>query len=103
MHGWPLLSLVTFLPLVGAGFILMIRGEPDVIARNARYVALWTSLITFVLSLFVWFGFDRGTAAFQFVEEAPWIPQFGITYHMKRRALLRLRPAGSVAYVVSQR
>ncbi|MBK1697676.1 NADH-quinone oxidoreductase subunit M [Rhodovibrio salinarum] len=82
MHGWPLLSLVTFLPLVGAGFILMIRGEPDVIARNARYVALWTSLITFVLSLFVWFGFDRGTAAFQFVEEAPWIPQFGITYHM---------------------
>ena len=82
MHGWPLLSLVTFLPLVGAGFILMIRGEPDVVARNARYVALWTSLITFVLSLFVWFGFDRGTAAFQFVEEAPWIPQFGITYHM---------------------
>ena len=82
MHGWPLLSLVTFLPLVGAGFILMIRGEPDVVARNARYVALWTSLITFVLSLFVWFGFDRGTAAFQFVEEAPWIPTFGITYHM---------------------
>ncbi|MBK1668283.1 NADH-quinone oxidoreductase subunit M [Rhodovibrio sodomensis] len=82
MHGWPLLSLVTFLPLVGAGFILMIRGEPDVVARNARYVALWTSLITFVLSLFIWFGFDRGTAAFQFVEEAPWIPQFGITYHM---------------------
>jgi NADH-quinone oxidoreductase subunit M len=82
MHAWPLLSLVTFLPLVGASFILMIRGEPDVVARNARYVALWTSLITFVLSLFVWFGFDRGTAAFQFVEEAPWIPQFGITYHM---------------------
>ncbi len=82
MHGWPLLSLVTFLPLVGAGFILMIRGEPEVVARNARYVALWTSLITFVLSLFVWFGFDRGTAAFQFVEEAPWIPTFGITYHM---------------------
>jgi NADH-quinone oxidoreductase subunit M len=82
MHGWPLLSLVTFLPLVGAGFILMIRGEPEVVARNARYVALWTSLITFVLSLFVWFGFDRGTSAFQFVERAPWIPEFGITYHM---------------------
>ena len=82
MHGWPLLSLVTFLPLIGAGFILLIRGEPDVVARNARYVALWTSLITFVLSLFIWFGFERGTADFQFVERAEWIPEFGITYHM---------------------
>jgi NADH-quinone oxidoreductase subunit M len=82
MHGWPLLSLVTFLPLVGAGFILMIRGEPEVVARNARYVALWTSLITFVLSLFVWFGFERGTAEFQFVEKGEWMPAFGITYHM---------------------
>ena len=44
---WPILSLVTFLPLVGAAFILLVRGEPDVVARNARTVALWTSLITF--------------------------------------------------------
>jgi NADH-quinone oxidoreductase subunit M len=82
MHSWPLLSLVTFLPLVGAVFILTIRGEPAVVARNARYVALWTSLITFVLSLFIWFGFDRGTAEFQFVEKAEWLPAFGISYHM---------------------
>jgi len=82
MDSWPLLSLVTFLPLVGAAFILTIRGEPAVVARNARYVALWTSLITFVLSLFVWFGFERGTAEFQFVEKAAWLPAFGISYHM---------------------
>ncbi len=82
MNGWPLLSLVTFLPLVGAAFILTIRGEQAVVARNARYVALWTSLITFLLSLFVWFGFERGTSEFQFVEEVTWIPAFGITYRM---------------------
>ncbi|HSR55017.1 MAG TPA: NADH-quinone oxidoreductase subunit M, partial [Alphaproteobacteria bacterium] len=54
MGDLPILSLVTFLPLIGAGFILFIRGEGEVVARNARYVALWTSLITFVLSLFLW-------------------------------------------------
>ena len=79
---WPLLSLVTFIPLIGAGFIFVIRGEEEVVARNARYVALWTSLVTFALSLFIWFGFERGTAAFQFVEEANWIPEFNIAYHM---------------------
>jgi len=79
---WPLLSLVTFLPLVGALFILLIRGDAPVVARNARYVALWTSLITFALSLFIWFDFERGTAAFQFVEEVPWLPSLGISYRM---------------------
>ena len=82
MQDWPLLSLTTFLPLVGAGFILIIRGEAEVVARNARYVALWTSLTTFVLSLFIWFGFERGTADFQFLEEVAWIPEFDIVYRM---------------------
>lgn len=82
MSSWPILSLVTFLPLVGGLFILFIRGEPDVVARNARYVALWTTLITFVVSLSLWFGFERGTAKFQFVEKADWIPQLNISYVM---------------------
>ncbi|MDF2097189.1 NADH-quinone oxidoreductase subunit M [Aquibaculum arenosum] len=82
MSTWPLLSLVTFLPLVGAAFILAARGDEAVVARNARYVALWTSLITFLLSLFIWFGFERGTAEFQFVERAEWFPSLGIAYHM---------------------
>ena len=51
MGDWPLLSLVTFLPLVGAAFIFFIRGEPEIVARNSRSVALWTSLVTFLLSL----------------------------------------------------
>ena len=57
MSSWPILSLVTFLPLVGSALILVLRGEPAAVARNARYLALWTSLITFLLSLALWFGF----------------------------------------------
>jgi NADH-quinone oxidoreductase subunit M len=79
---WPILSLVTFLPLVGAGFIFLVRGDEETVARNARWVALWTTLATFLLSLTLWFGFERGTAAFQFVERAEWFPGTGIAYHM---------------------
>ena len=84
MSHWPLLSLVTFLPLVGAAFILMARGEDAVVARNARFIALWTSLIVLALSLVLWIGFDSSTAAFQFVERANWVTLGGFTiaYHM---------------------
>jgi NADH-quinone oxidoreductase subunit M len=84
MSHWPLLSLVTFLPLVGAGFILTTRGEEAVVARNARNIALWTSLIDFALSLLLWLRFDPNTADFQFVEQAAWVTLggFQFTYHM---------------------
>ncbi|KJS40256.1 MAG: NADH-quinone oxidoreductase chain 13 [Rhodospirillaceae bacterium BRH_c57] len=82
MTDLPLLSIVTFLPLVGAAFILLVRGEEAVVARNARNVALLTSAATFLLSLGVWAGFDNSTADFQFVEQAAWMPQWGINYHM---------------------
>ena len=81
MGDWPLLSLIIFLPLVGAAFIFMIRGEPNVVARNARNVALWTALIVFVLTLLLWVGFDNTTAAFQFVEKTPWLDA-SISYHL---------------------
>jgi len=80
--GIPLLSLTIFLPLIGALFILFVRGDEQTVARNARYVALWTSAITFVVSLFLWFGFEAGTAEFQFVEEYPWFPDFNIAYRV---------------------
>jgi NADH-quinone oxidoreductase subunit M len=84
MSNWPLLTLVTFLPLVGAAFILMARGEEAVVARNARNIALWTSLIVFALSLLLWFQFDPNTAEFQFVERADWVTLggFQFSYHM---------------------
>ncbi len=44
--------------------------------------ALWTTLATFVVSLFLWFRFDTGTADFQFVEHVEWLPEFNIAYRM---------------------
>ena len=84
MTGWPLLSTITFLPLAGALIILLIGRHEDeaVVAKNARYMALWTSFVTFIVSLFLWTEFDRGTADFQFVEKVDWIPAFNISYHM---------------------
>ena len=82
MSDFPILSIVTFLPLVGALAILIIRGDEEVVARNAKATALWTTIITFCLSLMLWTGFDRTSAAFQFVEKNPWIESFGINYHM---------------------
>ena len=80
--GFPILSLVTFLPLAGAFIIMMVRGEEEVVARNARWTALWTSLITFALSLVLWVRFDKSSAEFQFVERVDWLPDFGVSYHM---------------------
>ena len=79
---WPILSLVTFVPLIGALGILLIRGDDEEVARNARNTALWTSIVAFVLSLFLVINFDYSTADFQFVERAEWLPGFGIAYHM---------------------
>lgn len=78
-----MLSLTIFLPLVGALLILLLaRGDQETEARSARLVALWTSGITFVVSLFLWFGFEAGTSKFQFVEEVPWFPEFNIAYRV---------------------
>jgi len=82
MSNLPILSLVIFLPLVGALFIVFVRGEAADIARNARAVALWTSLATFLLSLALWLQFDTTTSAFQFEERALWMPAFNIAYHV---------------------
>ena len=80
--GFPLLSLVTFLPLAGALIIMSVRGDEEVVARNARWTALWTSLIVFLLSLILWVRFDRASAGFQFEEKLAWLPEFGVGYHM---------------------
>lgn len=80
--GFPLLSLLTFLPLVGAVIIMMVRGDDATVASNARWTALWTSLIVFALSLLLWFQFDKSTADFQFRERVEWLGDFGVSYHL---------------------
>ena len=82
MSDWPLLSLVIFLPLVGAGFIMLIRGDDQVVAQNAKAVALWTSAITFLLSLLIWANFDPTNPGFQLVERGAWLVGFDINYHV---------------------
>ncbi len=82
MSDWPLLSLVTFLPLVGAAFVLFIRGEPEIVAQNSRSVALWTALVTFLLSVLVWANFDPAQPGFQMVEKSPWLRGLGIDYYV---------------------
>jgi NADH-quinone oxidoreductase subunit M len=83
MSEFPILSLLTFLPLAGALFILTIRDkDPAIVARNARYVALWATSINFLLSLYLWFSFDPTTSVFQFVEKVEWMPVLGLSYHM---------------------
>ena len=80
--GFPILSLLTWLPLVGVIFIMSVRGTEEVVARNARFAALWTSLIVFLLSLKLWFGFDFSEPGFQFTEHVTWLPDFRVDYRM---------------------
>src|SRR5690606_34478314 len=76
-----LLSLITFLPLIGAVVLLLfLRGEDPAAQKNAKLLALFTTLATFVLSLFMLAGFDSGQSGFQFLEERPWIG--GLDYRM---------------------
>src|SRR5712672_4811731 len=78
---WPILSVTIFLPLVGALFIMVMRGDDEAEKRNARWVALWTTLITFAISLIMLYRFDPGSPEFQFVEKRPWLGG-AITYYL---------------------
>ena len=76
-----LLSLVTFLPLVGAAvLVIFLRGDDSHARLNARRFALLVTTATFVLSLFLLAGFDPDQADFQFVEEDTWFA--GLTYKL---------------------
>jgi NADH-quinone oxidoreductase subunit M len=81
MTNWPILSTIIFLPIIGALFIFVLRGNDEAAFRNARWIALWTTVITFVVSLLIWRDFDQSTADFQFVEKHAWINET-ITYHI---------------------
>ena len=76
MSSLPLLSLATFLPLLGAAAILLMPR-----AEIARWIALITTIVTFVVSLMVWASFDYANPGFQLVEKLNWLGG-GISYHM---------------------
>ena len=74
-----LLSTLIWLPIVG-GVLVLALGDSRI--ALARWVALATAVASFLLSLLLYMGFDTSTAAFQFVEQMPWIPAFNASYHL---------------------
>ncbi len=75
----PILSIVTFLPLLGAIWLLFINGEKQ---EKIKRIALVIAIGNFIISLPLFFKFKLNTAEFQFVENVPWIKEFGISYHV---------------------
>jgi len=73
MASWPMLSVITFLPLVGALFIMVLPGEDASVKRNARWVALWVTVVNLAITLVLASRFDPASAEFQFVENKHWL------------------------------
>ena len=76
-----LLSIVTFIPALAALILaIFLRGEDDAAQRNAKWVALFATTITFLISLGIYFEFDPADPGFQFVEQSDWL--LGLQYKM---------------------
>ena len=73
---FPILSAITFLPLIGALFIFLIKDTSNDSINNIKYVSIFVSLVNFLLAIFLWISFDYTTANFQFVENREWIKGF---------------------------
>ena len=82
LSSWPILSIITFLPLLGVLFILLASGDSKSSEHNCKMVTIWVSSFTFVVSLLLYFGFDPATVGYQFEEQFDWIEGSGITYHL---------------------
>jgi NADH-quinone oxidoreductase subunit M len=80
LSDWPILSLTIWLPILGGVAVLLTGDKAD--SNGARRVALLISVVTFLLSLALYTGFDSTTADMQFVEHSAWIPAFNIYYYL---------------------
>lgn len=79
---FPILTVMTFLPLLGALAILLIRGNAAFVMRAARQTGLFVSLAVAGIAIYLALQFNGGTADFQFVEKHLWLPSLGLTYHV---------------------
>ena len=73
---FPILSSITFLPLIGAFFVFLTKSEKGEKNNGAIYTSIFTSFVNFFICIFLWFSFDTETSDFQFVEEFNWISGF---------------------------
>ena len=71
---FPILSTLIFLPLISSFFIFLSKENKN--NNSAVYISLFSSLATFILSLFIWYSLDVTSADFQFLEEKSWINDF---------------------------
>jgi NADH-quinone oxidoreductase subunit M len=78
----PLLTIVTFLPLIGVAVILLLKPLKRESDSLIRRVALTTSVITFLGTLVILASFNKDVAGLQLVDRVPWIPSWGISYFM---------------------
>ena len=76
---WPILSATIWLPILGG---LLVLGSGDKAPNVSRWLALVISVLTFLVSLLLYSGFDVTTSAMQFEENIPWIEAFQINYHL---------------------
>ncbi|WEX87454.1 NADH-quinone oxidoreductase subunit M [Sinorhizobium garamanticum] len=81
MTDWPVLSAVTFMPLVGVLLLLLTREDSVYGRRNILNVSLLTTIFTFAVSLYIWYQFDASNPGFQMIEKREWLGS-GISYHL---------------------
>ncbi|MEH3092289.1 MAG: NADH-quinone oxidoreductase subunit M [Agrobacterium cavarae] len=81
MTDWPILSTVTFLPLVGVVLLLLTNENGPFGRRNILNVSLLTTVFTFIVSLFIWIGFDNSNPGFQMIEKHNWFGNIA-AYHL---------------------
>ena len=79
IFGFPILSTLIWLPIIGGLIVLFVGRDRD---QLAKWIALIVSVLTFLASLPLWLEFDKTTAAMQFVERTGWISQFNIQYYL---------------------
>ncbi len=77
MTDYPVLTVTTFLPFLGALIILFVAHE-----RYTRWIALGTTLLTLTLSTPLYWSFEKSSSALQFIEMAEWIPNWNVSYGM---------------------
>jgi len=78
---FPILSAIIFIPFIGAFFIFITNGDQKNVEKNSKNVAIFTSIVNFFLSIFLWFSFDSSKSDFQFVEKKVWIEGF-FNFHL---------------------
>ena len=78
----PILSILTFLPLFGVLFMLLIKGDEVNVSRNSRRVAFFVASFNFLLSLALLVKFEGTNPDFQLVEKVEWFSALNISYHM---------------------